>query len=96
MGRSPGNIQEDLNSDTDLVWVPNSIVSKDQYLRRDDIAICMSSGSPDVVGKTARVPNDLQASIGSFCGIIRPRRPDHAAFRRFIFNPRHSRNGVIS
>jgi len=80
-----GNIGEELDAQNDLVWVPESRVSDEQRLRRNDITICMSSGSSEVVGKTARVPTNLSASIGSFCGIIRPRRSEEAAFLSFYF-----------
>ena len=80
-----GNIGSELDSQNDLIWVPEAFVADEQRLRRNDIAICMSSGSPDVVGKTARVPSNLSASVGSFCGIIRPRQQEHAAFLSFFF-----------
>lgn len=80
-----GNIGEELDDQNDLVWVPENLVDPEQRLRRNDIAICMSSGSPDVVGKTARVPSDLHASVGSFCGIIRPKYSDQASFLSFFF-----------
>jgi type I restriction enzyme S subunit len=80
-----GNIQDELDTDHDLVWVPEPLVTREQLLRRNDIVICMSSGSRDVVGKTARVPADLHASFGSFCGVIRPREPNWAAYLSFYF-----------
>ncbi len=80
-----GNIGEELDAQNDLVWVPESRVADKQCLRRNDIAICMSSGSPEVVGKTARVPANLRASVGSFCGIIRPRQAEQAGFLSFYF-----------
>ena len=80
-----GNIQDTLELRENLIWVPDAIVSDEQRLRKNDIAICMSSGSPDVVGKTARVPVDVRASIGSFCGIIRPKHPEEALYLSFFF-----------
>ncbi len=80
-----GNIGEELDDQNDLVWVPENLVDPEQRLRRNDIAICMSSGSPEVVGKTARVPSNLHASVGSFCGIIRPKKSDQAGFLSFFF-----------
>jgi len=47
------------------------LIAENQYLRAGDIAICLSSGSSQVVGKTAYCPNDTQSSVGAFCGIIR-------------------------
>lgn len=88
-GKTPilraGNIGEELDAQNDLVWVTDDHVSEDQLLRQNDIAICMSSGSPDVVGKTARVPMNLRASVGSFCGIIRPKNSDEAGYLSFYF-----------
>jgi type I restriction enzyme S subunit len=80
-----GNIGEDLDAQNDLVWVPERLVSSEQRLRQNDIAICMSSGSPEVVGKTARAASNLHASVGSFCGIIRPKYADQAAYLSFFF-----------
>ena len=80
-----GNIGEDLDARNDLVWVPEKLVEPEQQLRQHDIAICMSSGSPEVVGKTARSATNLHASVGSFCGIIRPKHSDEAGYLSFFF-----------
>lgn len=67
-----GNISDRLITETDLVWVPKSRVSDEQFLRVGDIAICMSSGSAAVVGKNAALEQDWKGSVGAFCAIIRP------------------------
>ena len=67
-----GNISDRLIINSDLVWVPESRVSDEQRLRKGDIAICMSSGSASVVGKTAALEENWIGSIGAFCAIIRP------------------------
>ena len=69
-----GNIARTLDTENDLVWVPKARVSDDQRLRPGDIAIAMSSGSADVVGKTAPLTHEWEGSVGAFCAIIRPRR----------------------
>ena len=68
-----GNIGTDLLIDQDLVWVPESRIGDEQRLRAGDIAICMSSGSHTVVGKTATLRSDWTGSVGAFCAIVRPR-----------------------
>ena len=68
-----GNISQALVLDADLVWVPADRVSSEQLLRLGDLVICMSSGSPAVVGKTASLTREWTGSVGAFCGIIRPR-----------------------
>jgi type I restriction enzyme, S subunit len=70
-----GNIAEELHTESDLVWVPSARVKTDQLLRNGDIAICMSSGSQSVVGKSAQLGVDWNGSVGAFCAIVRP-RPD--------------------
>ena len=50
-----GNIADRLLTEHDLVWVPSARVSPEQRMRSGDIAICMSSGSPAVVGKSAQI-----------------------------------------
>ena len=84
------NIGNGLNTEEDLVWVPSKNVSADQKIRAGDIAICMSSGSPAVVGKTAVSPTDWTGSVGAFCAIVRanPAKclPEYLAF--FLKSPR--------
>lgn len=68
-----GNIADRLVTDHDLVWVPSARVSSEQRMRGGDIAICMSSGSPAVVGKSALLSGGFEGSVGAFCAIVRPR-----------------------
>jgi len=67
-----GNISDRLIVESDLVWVPESRVGPEQRLRLGDIAICMSSGSAAVVGKTAALEQEWDGCVGAFCAIIRP------------------------
>jgi len=75
-GRLPilraGNISDVLDTRSDLIWVPSTRVRPDQRLRPGDIAICMSSGSQAVVGKSAPLREDWSGSVGAFCAIVRP------------------------
>lgn len=71
-----GNIQDELDLVNDLVWVPKANISPEQLLQQGDVVVCMSSGSPDVVGKTAQLKGKFAGSVGSFCGIIRARSPE--------------------
>lgn len=56
----------------ELVYIPRSIVKSDQYLRKGDVLIAASSGSLHVVGKAARIREDLDVSFGTFCKLLRP------------------------
>lgn len=70
-----GNITGDLVTDRDLVWVPSRRVGREQLMQVGDVAICMSSGSADVVGKTAQLSAPWTGSVGAFCALIRPTSP---------------------
>ena len=71
-----GNIGDELYIRDDLVWVPEKRVSKEQLFQVGDIAICIASGSPAVLGKTAQLKENFSGSVGAFCGIIRPTKAD--------------------
>jgi len=67
------NIQDDnLILDRDLVYVPSECVRSEQYLKQGDIVVCMSSGSKNLVGKTAQLSKAWKGSFGTFCAAIRP------------------------
>lgn len=79
-----GNIGNELLLDDDLVWVPEFRVADGQRMRPGDVAICMSSGSQAVVGKTAPLRREWSGSVGAFCALIRPQAgrilPDYLAY----------------
>jgi type I restriction enzyme, S subunit len=64
------NIGTTLTHD-DPVYVNQSCVSADQLLRAGDFMIALSSGSKNLVGKAAFVPEDYPEAFGGFCGAIR-------------------------
>ena len=66
-----GNIGEDLDTADDLLWVPDHKVVPGQLMKPGDVAICMSSGSAKIVGKSASLESDWRGSVGAFCAIIR-------------------------
>jgi restriction endonuclease S subunit len=69
-----GNIGDVLDVEGDVVWVPSRRIAPEQRMRPGDIAICMSSGSASVVGKTAILDRSFDGSVGAFCAVIRPGR----------------------
>jgi len=66
-----GNIGNKLDTKNGLIYVPAYKVRKDQLLQVGDVTICMSSGSPDIVGKTSKLEEKWKGSVGAFCAIIR-------------------------
>lgn len=66
-----GNIQERLITEADLVWVDQKFVNKEQYLQRNDIVVCTSSGSASLVGKSAILEREFEGTWGAFNAVIR-------------------------
>ena len=79
-----GNIQNELELDRNLVWVPSKLIFPIQRMRLGDIAMCASSGSSTVVGKSAPLRRVWNGTVGAFCVVIRPTStlciPDYLAF----------------
>ena len=70
-----------LNHD-EPVFVKRERVSVDQFLSSGDFMIALSSGSKNLVGKAAFVPEDFDEAIGGFCGVIRLFTPQIQDFVR--------------
>ena len=67
------NIDEGKINFEDVVYVDKSKVSEAQILRENDILICASSGSKNLVGKAASFNGNIECTFGAFCKVIRPR-----------------------
>ena len=76
LGRIPviraGSIQRTLLVNEGQIWVEESKVKEHQLIRKNDIIMCTSSGSADLVGKCAISVDDHHVSFGAFCAGIRP------------------------
>lgn len=66
-----GNIAGELDTEQDLVFLAERFVSDDQLLRLNDIVMCTSSGSADIVGKSAILRHPWMGSFGAFCAGVR-------------------------
>lgn len=67
-----GSIQKSLLLHEDQIWVPQDKINEKQKIRANDIVMCTSSGSSDLVGKCAKSNQDFEGSFGAFCVGIRP------------------------
>ncbi|MXW41271.1 MAG: hypothetical protein F4Z75_09070 [Synechococcus sp. SB0668_bin_15] len=80
------NIQDGEIVEEKLIFLPNSIVSKERILHYGDLIVCMSNGSKALVGKSAPFRSEDNChSVGSFCAIFRTRDPELRDFVRFLF-----------
>lgn len=87
------NIQKDLILN-DLVYVPSDLVKEEQMIREGDIVLAMSSGSKDLVGKSAQADKDINAAFGIFCGLIRAKENIDSKFLGLYFQTQEYRNFV--
>lgn len=67
-----GSIQNELLIDEGQIWVPKEKIKENQIIKKNDIIMCMSSGSSSLVGKCAKASEDWIGSFGAFCSGIRP------------------------
>ncbi|MCM8621764.1 MAG: restriction endonuclease subunit S [Candidatus Accumulibacter sp.] len=88
-----GNIGEELKIGNDLVWVPANLIRAAQKVRQNDLVMCTSSGSAEVVGKLAKSPKDWDGSFGAFCAVVRSRngKSDPAYLAHFLRSPSFKR-----
>lgn len=65
------NINYELNFEN-LVYVKQQLIKENQFLKKGDIVIAMSSGSKHLVGKSAKATCGFNGSWGAFCAVLRP------------------------
>ena len=89
------NIQdENLVLEDKLVYVPQELVKDEQLLQKNDIVICMSSGSKHLVGKAARLTREWDGSFGTFCAAIRFDSAIEPRFGGYFFGSQSYRNFI--
>jgi len=80
------NIQDNgLNFDR-LVYVKSGKIKATQYIKKGDIVVCASSGSKNLVGKAAQAKEDMTATFGAFCKVVRPSDTVHHEYIGQFFN----------
>ena len=81
------NIQDGKLDTNDPVYIPRSLVKPAQMLQQQDILIASSSGSIQVVGKSASVVQPLDATFGAFCTGIRATGIDPKYLAHYLQDP---------
>jgi type I restriction enzyme, S subunit len=83
------NINEALDLNSEMVFVPEDCVKPAQRMVQGDIVVASSSGSASVVGKSAQLRTEWEGGFGAFCSVIRPSRgmnPQYLGY--FVAGPR--------
>lgn len=71
----------------DFVFVPASKVKPAQMLRKGDLLIAASSGSIQVVGKSAPISEGFVGTFGAFCAVLRPTTSNQKFLEYFVSSP---------
>lgn len=79
-----------------LVYVPRSLVAEEQIIKAGDIVIATSSGSISVVGKAKQSRDNIDASFGAFCALIRPLPGVDPRYFGHFFNTDYYRSSISS
>jgi type I restriction enzyme S subunit len=76
--------------------VPRSLVSESQKLKKGDIAVCMSNGSRQLVGKSGMLQNEPEypLTVGAFCSVFRCMSEDDSDYVRYLFQSRAYQHGI--
>lgn len=81
------NIQDGKLNTNDPVYIPKGLVKPTQMLQQHDIVVASSSGSIQVVGKSASVVQPLDATFGAFCTGIRATGIDPKYLAHYLQDP---------
>lgn len=87
------NIDEIINYD-ELVYVRSNLISDAQQLKSGDILFAMSSGSRNLVGKSARITKDFEGGFGAFCGVLRPDPEISNQYLALVYQTRDFRHAI--
>ena len=82
------NIGNESLSYDEFVFVPKKVVKPEQLIRVNDMVIAASSGSISIVGKSAPVLMNFEATFGAFCAVLRPKNSiSPNFFRLYVQSP---------
>ncbi len=79
------NIYDERLIHEDIVFVDKKRVSEEQILHANDVFICMSNGSKNLIGKNTIIPYDTEYAFGAFCAKIKNIDCDYLGFINLFF-----------
>ncbi|MDL2241739.1 restriction endonuclease subunit S [Bacteroidales bacterium OttesenSCG-928-L03] len=90
------NISNYMVNYDEIQYIDIKLLKKEQILQNGDIAICMSNGSKELVGKAGLYTKikDLPVSIGSFCSIFRPQKDNYGELVFYLMQSNTYRNQI--
>ena len=90
------NIDDGRINFEDVVYVDRKRVAPEQLLHKGDVLICSSSGSKSLVGKAAtfELDNEVEATFGAFCKVVRPNSIENMEYISFFFQSPYYRRKI--
>ena len=75
-----------------IIYISNDLkLEKEKQLRKNDILICLSSGSINHIGKSAFIDRDSDYYPGGFMGILRSKGFIHPLYIYYVLNSQEFR-----
>lgn len=90
------NINENQLNYQNLVWIKRERILQKQLLQPGDVIVATSSGSRNLVGKSASFLGGKIISCGAFCAILRPNSLINNLFFKYFFQTQSYRNHISS
>ena len=92
------NIDDGRINFEDVIYVDKARVAQEQLLKKGDILICASSGSKSLVGKAATFDfeEEIKATFGAFCKVVRPNDADNREYISMYFQSPYYRRAISS
>lgn len=88
------NINENRLNFESIKYVDAKLISENQKILANDILIAMSSGSKNLVGKSAQAKSDYNGSFGAFCAVYRPDLSINGNFISYFFQSNEFRRNI--
>lgn len=88
------NIEEGALNFEGLVYVPEALVKEHQKLKTGDLLLTASTGSKKVIGKNGASLQDLEASFGAFCKVVRAKDSIDKGYLKHFFQTPYYRQTI--
>jgi len=85
------NIKDGKINYDNLIYVKEEKVKENQFLKKGDILICTSNGSKELVGKAGLIKEDIRATFGAFCRVIRLKKDINYQYLIHFFHSNYYR-----
>mgnify|MGYP004507099665 CR=1 FL=1 len=88
------NIKDGKINYDNLIYVKEEKVKENQFLKKGDILICTSNGSKELVGKAGLIKEDIRASFGAFCRVIRIKKSLNYQYLIHFFHSNYYKENI--